>query len=115
MKKHKHNNPRYQTKRAGKVKQAHSRKARKFRKRRRQKVRDEAAQKRSHAEREKANQRQSTPKEQPQFNALQQIVSMNNLLSNHSETSPLEDEMREELSKTLLSLSTKSPKINGMR
>lgn len=54
MKKHNHHNPPYQSKRAGEVKQAHSRKARKFRHRRRQKVRDEAAQKRSQAEREKA-------------------------------------------------------------
>jgi hypothetical protein len=40
---------------------------------------------------------------------------MADLLSNHSGSSPFEDEMRQELSKTFLSTSTKSPKINGMR
>ena len=115
MKKHNHHNPPYQSKRAGKVKQAHSRKARKFRQRRRQKAKDEAAQKRSQAEREKAKQRQSTPKEQPQFNALQQAFLMVDLVRKHSEASPFEGEMCQELSKTFLSTSTKSPKISGMR
>ena len=116
MKKKPQNSPRYQSKRAGKVKKAHSPKACKARDRRREKAKDEAGQERAKHKKEAEKLHNQAPKEKPQFNALTQAVMMTNLVCGGLDIShDLTGDLREEMHKTLLSQSTKTPTIKGIK